>query len=112
MVESPPTGGKDRYERPQNQSSGRESGEMAYPKDIPQTIHAAFKGFYLVKGTEIALRAGDVRAANVVLLGGISKFFKVGEELWLKTILNNLPAKVHDLNRKAFAAGRDQINFS
>lgn len=85
-------------------------GEMEYPKGIPETIQSKIKNFYLVKGTEIALQLGDVRAANVVLLGAISKFFEVNEDLWLKTILNYLPPKVHELNRKAFSAGRDQIS--
>ena len=84
-------------------------GEMEYPKAIPEIIRSKIKNFYLVKGTEIALQLGDVRAANVVLLGAISKFFEVNEDLWLKTILNYLPPKVHELNRKAFSAGRDQI---
>ena len=85
-------------------------GEMEYPRNIPETIRSKFKEFYLIKGTEIALRVGDIRAANVVLLGAMSKFFEIDQELWLKTILNFLPPKVHELNRKAFAAGRDQIH--
>jgi indolepyruvate ferredoxin oxidoreductase beta subunit len=84
-------------------------GEMEYPKAIPKMIRSKIKNFYLVKGTEIALQLGDVRAANVVLLGAISKFFELNEDLWLKTILNYLPAKVHELNKKAFSAGREQI---
>ena len=84
-------------------------GEMEYPRNIPETIRSKFKDFYLIKGTEIALQVGDVRAANVVLLGAMSKFFEIDQELWLKTILNYLPPKVHELNRKAFAAGRNQI---
>jgi len=84
-------------------------GEMEYPKGIPEIIKSKFKDFYLVKGTETALEMGDARAANVVLLGAISKFFEVGEDLWLNTILKYLPPKVHELNRKAFSAGRDQI---
>jgi len=84
-------------------------GELEYPKGIPETIQSKIKNFYLVRGTEIALQLGDVRAANVVLLGAISKFFELNEDLWLKTILNYLPPKVHELNRKAFSAGRDQI---
>ena len=87
-------------------------GEMEYPKAIPKMIRSKIKNFYLVKGTEIALQLGDVRAANVVLLGAISKFFEVNEDLWLKTILNYLPPKVHELNKKAFSAGRDQISQS
>jgi len=87
-------------------------GEMEYPKAIPKMIQSKIKNFYLVKGTEIALQLGDVRAANVVLLGAISKFFELNEDLWLKTILNYLPAKVHELNKKAFSAGREQISQS
>jgi indolepyruvate ferredoxin oxidoreductase beta subunit len=85
-------------------------GEMEYPQGIPQRIQSEFKGFYLVKGTEIAHQMGDARAANVVLLGAISKLFEVNEDLWLKNILNHLPPKVHELNRKAFFTGRDQIS--
>jgi len=84
-------------------------GEMEYPRGIPELIQSKFKNFYLVKGTEIALQNGDVRAANVVLLGAMSKLFEIQEDLWLRTILNYLPPKVHELNRKAFSAGRNQI---
>jgi len=87
-------------------------GDMDYPQRIPEIIQSKFKGFHLVKGTEIALQIGDVRAANVVLLGAMSTLFDIEEGLWLKTILNYLPPKVHDLNRKAFAAGREQIHSS
>ena len=85
-------------------------GEMDYPKDIPKIIQSKFKDFYLVKGTEIALQAGDIWAANVVLLGAMSKLFTIQDSLWLDTILGHLPPKVHDLNRKAFTAGKEQIN--
>ena len=84
-------------------------GEMDYPKNIPGIIQSRFKNFYLVEGTEIALQAGDIRAANVVLLGAMSKLFTIQDNLWLDTILGHLPSKVHDLNRKAFAAGKEQI---
>jgi indolepyruvate ferredoxin oxidoreductase beta subunit len=87
-------------------------GEMEYPKDIPQIIGSRFNDFYLVRGTEVARQTGDVRAANVVLLGAISKLFDVKEEIWLTTILTYLPAKVHELNKKAFTLGREQISLS
>jgi len=87
-------------------------GEMEYPKAIPKKIKSKFKDFYLVKGTEMALQLGDARAANVVLLGAISKLFEVNEDIWLKTILSYLPPKVHELNRKAFSEGRNQISQS
>ncbi len=85
-------------------------GETEYPRGIPEMIRSKFEGFYLVKGTEIAFDLGDPRAANVVLLGAVSNLFEVNDELWLKKILDRLPQKVHDLNRKAFFKGKDQIS--
>ena len=84
-------------------------GQMEYPKDIPGIIRKRFDRFHLVDGTKLALEAGDIRAANVVLLGTISKFFDMEESLWIETVLVHLPAKVHEINRKAFAMGRAQI---
>jgi indolepyruvate ferredoxin oxidoreductase beta subunit len=96
-------------------------GQMEYPKDIPGIIRKRFDRFHLVDGTKLALEAGDIRAANVVLLGGdiraanvvllgtISKLFDMEESLWIETVLGHLPAKVHEINRKAFAMGRAQI---
>ncbi len=84
-------------------------GEMDYPNGIPEIIKSKFKEFYLIKGTEIATKLGDQRAANVVLLGAISRLFDVKEEIWINTILNYLPPKVHELNKKAFILGREEI---
>jgi indolepyruvate ferredoxin oxidoreductase beta subunit len=84
-------------------------GQMEYPEDIPGIIRKRFDRFHLVDGTKLALEAGDIRAANVVLLGTISKLFDMEESLWIETVLVHLPAKVHEINRKAFAMGRAQI---
>ncbi len=85
-------------------------GDADYPEDIPGKIRSKFQHVYLVPGTETALHLGDVRAANVVLLGAISRLFDLQADLWLKIILNHLPAKVHDLNRRAFSSGREAIS--
>lgn len=84
-------------------------GQMEYPEDVPGIIRERFDRFYLVEGTKLALQAGDIRAANVVLLGAVSKFFDMEESLWIETVLGHLPVKVHEINKRAFAVGRDQI---
>ena len=84
-------------------------GQMEYPGDIPGIIRKRFDKFHLVDGTKLALEAGNVRAANVVLLGAISKLFDMEEALWVETVLRHLPQRVHEVNKKAFAMGRDQI---
>ena len=84
-------------------------GQMEYPKDIPGIIRKRFDKFHLVEGTKLALEAGNIRAANVVLLGAISKLFDIEEAIWIEAILGHLPPRVHEVNRKAFAMGRGQI---
>jgi indolepyruvate ferredoxin oxidoreductase beta subunit len=84
-------------------------GQMEYPRDIPGIIRKRFDNFHLVEGTKLALEAGNIRAANVVLLGAISKLFDIEEAIWMEAILKKLPPRVHEVNRKAFAMGRAQI---
>jgi len=84
-------------------------GQMEYPRDIPGIIRKQFDKFYLVDGTRLALEAGNIRAANVVLLGAISNLFEVEEGLWIEAILRHLLPRLHEVNRNAFALGKDQI---
>ena len=84
-------------------------GQMEYPRNIPEIIRKRFDKFYLVDGTKLALELGNIRAANVVLLGAISNLFEMEESAWINVILAKLPSKLHDINRKAFATGRSQI---
>jgi indolepyruvate ferredoxin oxidoreductase beta subunit len=84
-------------------------GQIGYPRDIPGIFRKQFDKFYLIDGTKLALEAGNIRAANVVLLGAISNFFEIEEALWMEAILRHLPPRLHEVNREAFASGRAQI---
>ena len=46
------------------------------------------------------------KAANILMLGALSRHFELPEELWLKHIRRNLPEKLHELNIAAFRLGR------
>lgn len=47
------------------------------------------------------------KAANMLMLGALSRHFDdIAEEIWLKHMFNNLPAKVHAVNEAAFKLGR------
>jgi indolepyruvate ferredoxin oxidoreductase beta subunit len=93
------------------------SGDQPYPTD--DTLHQKFgdvttQAVYL-DGEAIAEGLGNIRAANVVLLGALSALMErqglSGSELtaqtWLKVILQRVPAKFVELNRQAFHAGRE-----
>ena len=85
-------------------------GQMAYPADVEQVFRKHFKdNFHMVNGQEIALRLGDVRAANVVLVGAFSNFFNFKEEKWLDALKSLLPPKILELNFAAFMEGRKAL---
>ncbi|MCF6277255.1 MAG: indolepyruvate oxidoreductase subunit beta [Anaerolineales bacterium] len=87
------------------------SGGGEYPTD--EEIKSAFapttENVYWVKGVEIAEGLGNAKAANVVLLGALSKILKMDADEWLKVIEKRVPPKFVELNRKAFRAGREAI---
>ncbi len=81
-------------------------GEAEYPRGLFEETIKKFKNLKLVPASKTALDMGNIRAANVVMIGIFSNFFDVEESLWLEKILGKLPKKLHELNEKAFREGR------
>jgi indolepyruvate ferredoxin oxidoreductase beta subunit len=83
-------------------------GQMKYPDNVEKTFEKHFKGNVLVvDGQKIARNAGNIQAANVVLVGAFSDFFpEVKEGQWIKAIKSLLAPKLHELNVRAFYEGR------
>ena len=81
-------------------------GQESYPADLVMRIQDRFPDFLLVNGQEIARDAGNVRAANTVLLGAVSKRLAIAEEFWMKALEKMVPPKALDVNKKAFMVGR------
>jgi indolepyruvate ferredoxin oxidoreductase beta subunit len=84
-------------------------GQMGYPPHIEETIKGYFTRLHVIPGSRLAQKAGDIRSANVVLLGALSQMWDIDRDLWLEVILRYLPPKVHGVNRKAFTLGREQV---
>ncbi|MHB8122101.1 MAG: indolepyruvate oxidoreductase subunit beta [Desulfuromonadaceae bacterium] len=82
-------------------------GQETYPAGLPERIKEQFADCLLVDGQKMAADAGNVRAANTVLLGAVSKRLDIAEEFWLKALEKMVPAKALDVNRRAFQMGRE-----
>ncbi len=82
-------------------------GKAAYPEMVDERIREKFPDFLLVDGQRLAVKAGNARAANTVLLGAVSRRIDVAEEYWLQALERMVPAKALDVNRKAFMLGRE-----
>jgi indolepyruvate ferredoxin oxidoreductase beta subunit len=88
-------------------------GKMEYPKDVEQTFRKHFKdNVWIVNGSEIAKILGNIQVANVVLIGALSNFFpELKAEQWIDAIKSLLPARLHELNIKAFQQGKASITI-
>lgn len=81
-------------------------GQETYPDDLPVKIAALFPDFLLVDGQKLAAEAGNVRAANTVLLGAVSKRLDIAEKCWLEALEKMVPPKALQVNLSAFQLGR------
>ena len=82
-------------------------GQETYPAGLVERIRALFPDFLLVDGQKIAHDAGNVRAANTVLLGAVSRRLAIAEGFWMKALERMVPPKALEVNKKAFLIGRE-----
>ena len=80
--------------------------DLPYPDDGASFLRK--KGFevLIVPALQTALELGNKRCANVVLLGALSGRLILKKKSWDAAITRRFPAKILDLNRRAFDAGR------
>ena len=87
------------------------SGGAEYPDDerIRAVLAQVTGDVRWVDGMTIAEELGNVRVANVVLLGALSTFLDVPESIWLEVIEKRVPARYVELNRSGFRRGREAV---
>src|SRR5512136_2495859 len=87
------------------------SGAAVYPGD--EHLARVFASFdaelVMVPGERLAQEAGNVKAANVVLLGAVSRLLPLPEEAWWECLAQRVPKKFLELNHVAFASGRAAV---
>ena len=80
--------------------------EQDYPEGVPEFLRGKGYEVVVIPALTTAVDLGDKRCANVVLLGASSTFLALGPDAWRKAIEKRFPAKILDLNLRAFAAGQ------
>jgi len=83
------------------------SGAAKYPQNVKQMLEDVFERLVFIDAAKIAIEVGNIRAANVVLLGTMSNHLDLPIDCWLKAIESAVKDKYAELNKKAFYAGRD-----
>lgn len=79
-------------------------GATEYPSDIENKI-AEVANMKCFDAVSLAKEAGNIKAVNVVLIGVMAKNTDIAYEKWVEVIKSTVPAKLLDVNLKAFDLG-------
>ena len=81
-------------------------GEADYPKDVVETAKKYFKNVLSINATALALQAGNIRTANTVMIGVVSRYMDVTRKIWGEILNDAFPKKLVAVNMTAFELGR------
>lgn len=81
-------------------------GNVDYPTQALDGITSKGIEVVTVDAFDIAREAGEVKAANIVMVGAMSAFLPMAVEVYENIINTRIPERFRAVNLKAFAAGR------
>ena len=82
-------------------------GAAQYPENLVEKMQAAGADVDAIDALDLAMQAGSSKAVNLVLMGRLSKYFDATQEAWMAAHEACVPPKILELNKKAFALGRN-----
>ena len=80
------------------------TGMAKYPENIIEDLEKEHK-VYRVNAMEEALKLGNSKVFNVIVLGVAAKYMDFTKEAWLNVIEKTVPPKTLEMNKKAFLLG-------
>lgn len=80
------------------------TGVAQYPENIIEELSQQFK-VYSVDAMSEALKMGNSRVFNIIVLGVAAKHMDFSKEDWLEVIEKTVPPKTIEINKKAFLLG-------
>jgi len=84
------------------------SGGADYPQKtaVESQLKQVSTQIHWAPGATMADEMGNSRVANIVLLGLLSTYMDVSDEVWKQAIARRVPQKAVELNYRAFEAGQ------
>ena len=80
------------------------TGVAAYPEGIVEELEKEYT-VYKINAMDEALKLGNSKVFNIIVLGMAAKHMDFSKEDWLKVIEKTVPPKTVDINKKAFLLG-------
>ena len=83
------------------------TGAAKYPENLVEKMKKAGFQVDALDCLDLAEQAGTSKAVNIVLMGLLSKYMDFGEDKWLAAIEKLVKPQFLEVNKKAFALGRN-----
>ncbi len=83
------------------------TGAAKYPEDVIGKLRALGLEVDALDALKLAEKAGSSKAVNIVLMGRLSRYFEFSDEQWNAALEKSVPERFLELNKKAFALGRN-----
>ena len=80
------------------------TGVREYPENILETL-AQEHTVYAINAMEEAIRLGNSKTFNVIVLGMAARHMDFDRQAWLDVIADTVPPKTVEMNQKAFLVG-------
>lgn len=80
------------------------TGAAVYPENIIENLEKEYN-VYRINAMEEALRLGNSKVFNIIVLGLAARHMDFSRETWLEVIEKTVPPKTIEINKKAFLSG-------
>ncbi|MFA5322087.1 MAG: indolepyruvate oxidoreductase subunit beta [Smithella sp.] len=80
-------------------------GDIPYPNDAIEFLKKNYGKVISFNAVELAQKAGNIKTANVVLLGALSNLMAIDKSIWENVIKKSFPEKLIKINLEAFQMG-------
>ncbi|PKN53394.1 MAG: indolepyruvate oxidoreductase subunit beta [Deltaproteobacteria bacterium HGW-Deltaproteobacteria-13] len=82
-------------------------GDASYPDDAIAFLKNNYGKVISFDAAQLAQKAGNIKTANVVLLGAVSNLMNIDQSIWQNVIKKSFPEKLIKMNLDAFQMGID-----
>jgi len=80
-------------------------GESPYPDDAVEFLQNNYNTVISFDASKLAQKAGNIKTANVILLGALSNHMNIDKSIWERVIKKSFPEKLIKVNLEAFQMG-------
>jgi indolepyruvate ferredoxin oxidoreductase beta subunit len=82
-------------------------GDAPYPENAIAFLEEHYAKVIYFNAADLAQKAGNIKTANIVLLGAVSNLMNIDKSIWQGVIKKSFPEKLVKINLSAFQMGID-----